>query len=228
VEFYLYILFFITVLGASKAKSLVWLAFAIAGFYISVAGVDVLSMEVMRGIRGFFGGAVMYLCYLGFSSVVQRRGESSAHPQLWKFIAISLLELACLTLVVALVDPVPDYQNPNILFVFLFTVLVFSFEAGALSTLLKRGVFQYLGSISYSVYLVHSLVLLFVSLSLIALQKSAINIDVTFVEQGVRYIDLGHVGLNHLVSLALLLLVLAVSHLTYKQIELRWQFKAEN
>lgn len=221
VEFYLYILLFATVAFDKKSKMLLWVLFAVAALYLTWAGSTVINTEVLRGLRGFFGGTLIYVCF----RQLQRMDYLSGIQGAVSSVVMTLLEGLAIVLIVLAVDPVPNYQSLNIMWVFFYTVFIFSFEAGALSRLLRCSVFQYLGRVSYSIYLTHSLVLLSINLILIAVQKYNNSINITFVELGVRYIDLGHVWLNQLVLLGVLIMVVAVSHLSYRHVELKWQSK---
>ncbi|MCH2190803.1 MAG: acyltransferase [Gammaproteobacteria bacterium] len=224
VEFYLYLVLFITILTGNRSKQILWLLLASAGVYLTL-NTDVwkayfgFSNEVLRGLVGFFGGVVMYLCYRLISrfKLVNSSGRSWLTKTLF-----TAYELILVIATVRLVSFNDSTNNLSLISLFCIVVLSFSFQRGWISTLLNIKIFQYLGKISYSIYLTHSLVLLCVNALIIAVQNWAPGAGFTFVEAGGRHFDSGLTWLNYGLLIAILLLVIVVSHNTYYRVERRF------
>lgn len=103
---------------------------------------------IFRCLAGFFTGT---LCY----EVARRWG-----PPRWRY--PTLIEIASVTLVVVWLAMSPDkgaaYAAP---LVFASFVYVFLGEGGGLSRLLRTPVLQKLAELSFSIYMIHALVLMF-------------------------------------------------------------------
>lgn len=220
VEFYLYILLFLSVAYGARGKVGLWLVFVLVAFYLTITGSD-FSAEVLHGLRGFFGGALVYALFLFLKNSGLEQWFKGSLARAF----MTLVEVTLLVLIVNEADSTLDFDILQTLLLFFTTVLVFAFEAGGLSYFLKHYVFQYLGRISYSIYLTHSLVLLFINLCLISIQMMFDGVKVTYVEESVRYITSGSVWINNVLVVGLLVLIIGVSHLSYRHIELRWQLK---
>lgn len=117
------------------------------------------SMSLVRCLLGFSIGMLSFQAFQRWSGRLPKvRGGSS-----WA-------ELAAVALCVAFVCL--HSEGPSILlapFVFAIAVLVFAREAGLVSRLLARRPFLFLGTISYSIYMVHIFVQArFIDLALVA------------------------------------------------------------
>jgi peptidoglycan/LPS O-acetylase OafA/YrhL len=104
--------------------------------------------------------------------------------------------------------------------VFAVSVYVFSFEAGALSRLLKTAGVQALGRWSYSIYMVHALVIAIVDLAAMVLQRPVFGHDIRMtLANGSHVIGvLPPLALDFLM-LAYLAVVIALARLTFMYIE---------
>ncbi|MEI9933203.1 MAG: acyltransferase [Rhizomicrobium sp.] len=102
-------------------------------------------MDVARSIFGFFLG---YAAFLRFEKL---RGR-------WKPLPVVELAVSALGAVVVLNVEALSNLVPSL--VFALVVFIFAFETGALSALLRMRACVLLGTISYSIYLTHSLYLL--------------------------------------------------------------------
>ena len=102
------------------------------------------------------------------------------------------------------------------------TVYVFSYEAGAVSRLLGTSPFQKLGLWSYSIYMVHALIVFVIGLAASELQRR-LGIDLwrTIIVDGsnVRVLVSDHVFLLDALHLAYAVLVVFVAAVTYRLIE---------
>lgn len=117
---------------------------------------------------------------------------------------------------VALVNEQPaSYAGP---FIFAFTVLVFSYEAGGLSKVLRTRPFQVLGELSYSIYMVHAWLVLVFEIVLTKLMAKALGHSLSVFERG--QVFLGTTPLEGtLIYVALLVCTIGMSFLTYRFVE---------
>jgi len=211
IEFYMYLLLYLSLLMAGRLRMLVWGLLPPVMFYLMITGSDLLVPAVMRGLSGFFGGVICYLVY--------RRYLSRINVPVW---LASLVEVALILLVIAVVQSDVEYRSVWATLVFFLTVLWFSLESGLLSTALKRDSLQFLGRLSYSMYMTHAAVIyLFTSLFLV-LQKLIGRQTMSMVD-GVRFFDTGYGLWNNLLVALMLASVLLCSCWTYRVIEVRGQ-----
>ena len=211
IEFYMYLLLYLSLLMAGRLRMLVWGLLPLVMFYLMITGSDLLVPAVMRGLSGFFGGVICYLVY--------RRYLSRINVPVW---LASLVEVALILLVIAVVQSDVEYRSVWATLVFFLTVLWFSLESGLLSTALKRDSLQFLGRLSYSMYMTHAAVIyLFTSLFLV-LQKLIGRQTMSMVD-GVRFFDTGYGLWNNLLVALMLASVLLCSCWTYRVIEVRGQ-----
>ena len=149
-EFFAYILFGVFCLTiarrrAAVALGLIALCLGILLVWSPKGLAATYDFGLFRCIAGFFCG------YL----VRQLLDQAAGKPP-----AASLLELGAVLSVVLFVIHAGDkdlqFAGP---FLFAMTVFVFAFEAGLLSAVLKSAPCLFLGRISYSIYMVHALVL---------------------------------------------------------------------
>jgi peptidoglycan/LPS O-acetylase OafA/YrhL len=97
-------------------------------------------------------------------------------------------------------------------------VLIFAFELGSVSKWLRRPVFTGLGSISYSLYLTHSVYLL--GLETAANELAAgLGKPVTVVVAGNEIVDIGGIWSTDLAAIVCVAVALVGSSLTYRGIE---------
>lgn len=103
--------------------------------------------------------------------------------------------------------------------VFAFVVYVFSFEAGPVSQLLRRGPVQALGRWSYSIYMVHALLVTVFLLAASAVQKPLGRELVDLLPGGARVV--GHIdpAILDLALFGYLIAVVVAARFTYRMIE---------
>lgn len=206
VEYYVYIVFFLTLFVRGKLRLMLWTVMALAAF----AGLA-LQLEqyagVLRGLACFFAGAMLYMLY----SVAELRLQA---VQSWLFSAAEILALIVCFYAVSYLNDV------NTIFAsicFMWVVFVFAFEKGCIAPVLKAVLFQRLGRYSYSIYMTHSAVLFLIMSVVLVYNKFSTG------QADIAVIDLGHVALNNILALAVVVLVFWVSSLTYLHVEKRWQ-----
>ena len=172
---------------------------------------------LFRGVCYFFVG---HFCYRLWTHARHIQLPHVALLELFLVVLI-FIQVSCAGMAVA-VDLLP--------LTFAATILVFSLEAGPVSALLKTGPFQYLGRCSYSIYLLHAFIFVVLSKCVRGLgwflhrdfysaDHQALNTQV---------IDFGSPLLMDGVTLAILLLVVALAGLTYRFVELPCQRGARN
>lgn len=211
IEFYMYLLLYLSLLMAGRVRMLVWGLLPAVMFYLMITGSELLLPAVMRGLSGFFGGVICYLVY--------RRYLSRINVPVW---LASLVEVVLILMVIAVVQSELEYRSVWATLVFFLAVLWFSLEGGLLSTALKRDSLQFLGRLSYSMYMTHAAVIyLFTSLFLV-LQKLIGKQTMSMVD-GVRFFDTGYGLWNNLLVALMLASVLLCSCWTYRVIEVRGQ-----
>ena len=203
VEFWVNVLFILFI--SKSTKSIVLLGIAVVSLYfiyINTGHLDThfsnyygfLNSGILRGVASFFLGILSYRMYLYVLN----------NPKLQKGIGITkiLTTVAVATIIFARTDKLSqlDMLAP---FVFMFMVTAFSFEKGLITQFLTK--FNYLGEISYSIYLNQLTVLLFIGHSLASFE------------------------LPRLLLLLIFVVVLIVySHFTYKYIETPLRRKLRN
>lgn len=191
VEYYMYMIFFIT-LFLKKMKYILWFLISMVSFLFISNGSDILQ-GVLRGLSSFFAGSLVYILYLRTHVKLDERGN-----KLFSFIEIFLIFLTIY------VVSYPKYEYKSIIATVLFmvNVYIFSFEKGIISVMLKKWLFQLLGKLSYSIYMTHTAIL-FVTLSMVMIFEKILKTKLTVMIGDVRNIDLGSSILNNLAILVL-------------------------
>lgn len=211
IEYWTYMLFAATVLMASARRYLLWTVIALVGFALLYRQIDVLTVYAQKGVGCFFGGA---LAYAFFSRL---RGWIAPG-----FALLSVLEaLAAIAIWWVLTSDLPQKVLAASA-VFCVTIVLFAFDGGALSRVLKHEFFARLGRLSYSIYLTHLAVLFFVISAFMVVQKKT-GFEAAPMLGDIRYLDTGHVWLNNLLLLLILTVVVTISTATYHYVELRGQ-----
>ena len=152
-EFYTYVIFGICVVGLRKQARIV-LPVALIGGPLLIAMLSERNMSthydwgIIRCLYGFAAGVVVWHIY-----------KSGDRFKKWIFARSigTAIELAVLGIAVIFVS-VADTTNPLSIaapYVFALVVLVFAFEAGAVSSMLRWRPLVFLGTISYSIYMTH-------------------------------------------------------------------------
>jgi len=106
----------------------------------------------LRGITGFFVGVICFTAFNAYKTPVRTLGNG----------LFSALEVLMLTLTIALVCYGDIFKNYGFIYLaaFFATILVFAFQKGWLSAQLKKSKFLHkTGQYSYSIYMIHTLIL---------------------------------------------------------------------
>ncbi len=219
-EFYTYISFAIIVLLFKKQthKFVTIFSMVIPLALIYFTGKTLFDFTYdygyFRCITGFFVGIIANQMYQ----------HLTVEPFIKNFNLISFLEISLLGLVVGFaiyadIDFI-TYASP---LVFLAVVILFTYEAGIVSQLLKTKFFLTIGTLSYSIYMTHAFVQA-VLFQIVDKVSNKFNLGLTIYHQQensfemIRYYNLSDAYLI-LITLLMLLLVCLFSSFTYKYIE---------
>ncbi|MFT5848658.1 acyltransferase family protein [Psychroserpens sp.] len=208
IEFYLYALLYVTISFFKGIKLFIWALISFFSFILIYRQSDLLTAEVLRGLSCFFGGACTYMVY------------NKIYNYKPNFIFGTVFELCLLVLIVILVHSTFSYREIIAPLLFIVTVLFFSYESGECSRLLKFKPFQYLGKLSYSLYMTHAGVLLCVGIFAIFLEKT-FNYQVRVKVNEDYYLSFGHAVVNNIVAIIIIIVVILLSVFTHKYIEIK-------
>lgn len=202
IEFGLYIIFYLSLyIPVKKVKLILW---GVIGMYFYMELISV-SSSPYRGLSCFFIGVFVYeTIYKNLVLTVEMSRITATVAE------VSLL----IAMVFAISSDFDFYRNFNIA-IFVCVVILFSLELGLISILLNKAVFQKLGGYSFSVYLTHAALLLVFNWALPIL-GNILNIQ-THLDSG--QVDFANVLVNNLYVLLQIFLVVYISSLTYKFVE---------
>jgi len=162
-EFYVYLLFALVLLVASRRLVLASLALSLAGLIVMHHWAPALMNStwdygVIRCIAGFFGGIIAFHAY----ELLER--QSFFRATLWELAAIVVAFLF-----VIFAGDGADAVSPLSLaapVVFGAAVIVFADQQGLVSLLLRARPFKALGRYSFSIYMIHQPLLIMLCFSL--------------------------------------------------------------
>lgn len=212
IEYYIYMLFFVTLFIKGVARNALWIGIVSVVVYLVLNNIALFTHSVERGLYSFFIGAITYLVY---KNIKNHMDKISSY-------VFSFFELFCAILVIFIVSldaPSSAVTGPLL---FSITILVFSFEKGIISQFFKQKVFLFFGRLSYSIYMTHMAIWVSLMAFFLFLQKILAFNMVPMIE-GVRLVDLGSTTLNNVAMLVNLAIILFVSKFTYNNIEVKWQ-----
>ncbi len=216
IEFYIYLIFFITLLVKGLYRNILWFFIAsiatllFSNSYLTTA--DILSITVLRGLSGFFAGALTYLLYKNTHNIIKLGTIGSSLFEISLFISILFVISS-------------NFDNKGIVLLFLFSasIFIFAFEKGLLSSLFSQQLFNGIGKLSYSIYMTHAPILFMILSLYMILEKFLKTKSMTLMIKGCRFVDFGSIFLNNLGVLITVITVLLVSNITYKYIEIPGQ-----
>ncbi|WP_440863786.1 acyltransferase family protein [Symbiopectobacterium purcellii] len=215
VEFYMYIMLFFTIFLFGRLKELSWIAISSAAMVILVSGSGALQEPVTRGLSCFFGGAFVYSIF--------RKASIDRISVLWcSFLEVSLVILILISV---------SYQGEGRQFIctltFLATIVVYASQKGIVSSTLCNKLLQRLGVLSYSIYMTHAAIL-FILITIMIVAQKYTGIEMAPIIEGKRALTTGTPILNNFVAIIILAVVIAISNITYKNIEIRFNKKKRN
>ena len=215
-EFWAYVAFAFLVPAARHRLDAVLVAVAVACPLILLAvtpwGINVTWSWAV--IRCFYGFALGALCW----SAWQATGRASpTRPRLW--LAIEAATAAAVVAFVIVAGPTRwNLLGPPL---FAVAVLVFAHERGALSRVLVTPPLLVLGTLSYSIYMVHSFVQARLDDILKVVQhRTGIPLTTVILHRGLPVTLAGASPLQGTLLVGVMLVaVVAVSHVTYRVVE---------
>lgn len=213
VEFYLYLIFALIAAGLPGPSRQIFAGIAVLAFLALYFNSGLFSEGALIGLGCFFSGIMTYRLYDRFKDL-----HMSTR---W---ATQLEALGLITVYLAVTYSEPS-QNISLSLLFCVIIGLFAFEAGWLSTLLRTAFFKWAGVLSFSIYMTHTIVLFMVSMVLMALAKITglpllIDVPSEIPDVVIRYINTGSILMNNLVMAVSVVLVLLLSMLTHRYIEL--------
>lgn len=210
VEFYMYALFFFSIVTCKKNKEIAWITSSLIAFILIYLHSSLLTNEILRGTSCFFGGAFFYYLF-------------TRAPKLNLNIATgTIIEALLLSMIVIVVKSTFNYHDLVASALFMVTIFCFAFEFGAISKILRSYPFQKIGKLSYSIYMTHAAIIFCLTSIAIIIQKIT-NTSYAPMIDGIRYVNFGNSYINNIVVLIILLMVIAISNVTYKHIEIYGQ-----
>lgn len=208
VEFYIYILFGGLLFAFFAYHRWIFALIALVAAACVLSGQSWTSTGGFRGVHCFFIGALAYQAY-----------QYSAQWRIAAWLAHGLELLLLLGIYAVLVSQYP-YRSMLASSFFALCIVVFAREQGAVSRVLRTPFFVHLGHWSFSIYLTHYL-LLDLLYGLAAVSQLSWLQSVRPEGSYLNYLTTASALGNTFLGLAVLGLVLAVSALSYQQIELR-------
>lgn len=214
VGYYLYLLFGLTLLLMPRRNTLLFLLVCLGACLGLLLHTQALEAEILKGIGCFFAGALLYRLFLSLRALPLSQTE------------FTVLEISTLLVLVLVLDSNYLYHEAFASLMLLLTVFIFAFEGGIVSKWLKQRWLQTLGLWSFSIYMIHLAIL--VILQGLALGLSSLpNLQHLAPSQSgphgsavLRYISTQNVLLDNLLAVGAVMVVIWVSSLTYKYIEL--------
>jgi len=214
VEFWTYIVFFFAVRYAYKMLSQVMFgislicAFALAYLAQSEPGTHGIlytyDYGFLRCLMSFGGGVVL--------NALHNRVEIVAPLWLQSLIEVVLICACFVAIVLSVQGPIWQFAAIGI---FGVTIFWFADSAGLMSSVLKTSPMRFLGVVSYSVYMTHAIIVAMVENVFRYIIKLPV-VAPEFAGSGRPPLDTPWAGL---IALGTVILVLAVSALTYRYIE---------
>lgn len=219
VEFYTYILFaFIGAIGY-KYQTLKWPLYSILigiSFYYIYSNTQNLNdatyhFGIFRCIIGFFLGSICYRLFL------LTKTRTIPHA--------TLIEISLIVLIYFFTTYLGKEKLSIIApIIFTLTVYIFSFEQGLISRLLKVKPLQNLGKWSYSIYMVHALLILLIGRTINLVENlSNYNFSIAHSYEGKDF-ELIYYNSSYvmdLLTIAFLVVLIYISSLTYKYVEMK-------
>jgi peptidoglycan/LPS O-acetylase OafA/YrhL len=210
IEFYMYALLYLTIIFFEANKALCWFFISFIAFCFIFIDSELILSDVLRGVSSFFGGAFTYLLY---------RKLSNFKPSQ---LTGSIVELLLLVLIVLIVQSQIQYRSIFSTLLFFVTVLFFAFESGIFSKLLKVKPLQYAGKLSYSIYMTHMVLFMYIG-ALFKVFDKFTNNDLRMMVGNLEYMDFGSSVANNFAIIIIIGIIIYISSLTNKYIEINAQ-----
>ncbi len=206
IEFYLYLLFYLTLNLMRDLRVIVWLGLSVAMFLLIYSESEMPVQYVQWGLGCYFAGCLTHVFYQKFKSF---------RPGL---VLGTALELICIVLLVYLTGHYVEHRALILSALFCVLLYVYAQESGVISQLLKFKFFVFLGQLSYSIYMVHAAVI-FATISAFLLIQHTTQHAVAPMVNELRTLTLQDPLLNHLLAAGMVLLMLGAALVLHHLIE---------
>lgn len=207
IEFYTYLIFWGTLTLLNKKVTLCWSIICLSMLFLLFIDSPLPVAPVKRGLSCFFAGGLTYLLYLKIKHIT------------FSSVFYSVLELLVSTLLIVMISHTFPHRDLIITLLFCITILTFAYEGGVLSSFLRQKLFTRLGNLSYSIYMTQAAVV-FGTVSVMMILQKVTGRQLTIDIDGRRFLTTGNLLLNNLLAVAVVFLVVFISSLTYKHIEM--------
>jgi peptidoglycan/LPS O-acetylase OafA/YrhL len=209
IEFYIYMLFGALCMFSMRNRFLLFAAISLTAFALIFSENEPLVERAMLGLSCFFAGNITYVVYLLI--------RDKFVPRPW---LMTVLECAMMYATYWIVMNDFDYRSPVGSLTFCGLVLLFAFEGGLVSALLKTGVFVLLGKLSYSIYMTHAAFLFCLSTVFIVAQKVT-GLELAPMIGGQRFMDTGSTLGNNLFVVAVAVFCVVIAGFAHKYVEMK-------
>ncbi|MGE6386889.1 acyltransferase family protein [Pseudomonas sp. NPDC078416] len=210
VEYYIYMIFAGILLCTPRLGALIFLTISLVATACLFLGLAYLMEPALQGLSCFFAGVMTYHLY--------RVIHSKTIPR-WVHTVLETVGI-CLTAIL-LVSNI-DHKQIILMLVFCALMLIFSFEGGLISILLKARPFEKLGALSYSIYMTHAMVLFAVTLAMLLVGKVTGYTIVTYATDAPGpMLSFHNAVADNALLVALLIIIIGISTVSYRFIELR-------
>ncbi|MFK3799670.1 MULTISPECIES: acyltransferase family protein [unclassified Pseudomonas] len=209
IEFYIYMLFGGLCMLSMRNRFLMFAAISLVAFILIFSENEPLVERAMLGLSCFFAGNITYLVYLLI------RDKWTIRPWL-----VTVLECAMMYATYWIVMNDFDFRSPIGSLTFCALVLLFAFEGGLVSSLLKTWLFVLLGKLSYSIYMTHAALIFCLSTIFIVAQKVT-GLELAPMIDGQRFMDTGSVLANDIFVVCVAVASVILAAFAHKYIEMK-------
>ena len=215
-EFWVYGIFFLLMVGTRRGH--LSGAFVIAGLAGVALTLNALAGHPLKTVEGagalscIYGFFLGMICYEAFQSPIRK----SLNPAVAEIVA-AVLVVAVFAFPVPLVEIIAPI-------IFGFAIFCLAEEQGPVSKMLTTRVLNWMGAVSYSVYLVH-FVLLSVMNGVLRVVQSKGHLEIYHAIPGIKdpMISIGGVWAMDGLAIIYVGTLLLLSNLTYRYIEVPWR-----
>jgi peptidoglycan/LPS O-acetylase OafA/YrhL len=215
VEFYLWMTFALILFSLPGLARKLFSLLCVLAFVALYTDFSLIPRNVLWGASCFFAGAITYRLYVRL------------HDWMPGVLIASVLEVGTLGAIYWVMTEGEQPLTIELGMLFCLAVLIFAFEAGVISQLLRLRSFPALGKLWLSIYLTHAAVIFVLATALtIAAKFSGFSmlVDRPGETSGtmVRYLSTGTALNDNLLMLLVVVAVVVVSMLTRRYIEIPW------
>jgi peptidoglycan/LPS O-acetylase OafA/YrhL len=215
VEFYLWMTFALILFSLPGLARKLFSLLCVLAFVALYKDFSLIPRNVLWGASCFFAGAITYRLYVWL------------HDWMPGVVIASVLEVGTLGAIYWVMTEGEQPLTIELGMLFCLAVLIFAFEAGVISQLLRLRSFPALGKLWLSIYLTHAAVIFVLATALtIAAKFSGFSmlVDRPGETSGtmLRYLSTGTALNDNLLMLLVVVAVVVVSMLTRRYIEIPW------